>query len=91
VNQSSRLGTDGADRSSDWGKWTVRKFANRLVARAEMSVMVPVFSRAAPKPCSKTMDPMVLTPPGNPIGVSGAKNPPGRLGGSGGVSTGMLG
>ena len=54
-------GTELIQRLSHLGIRTVAKLANRMAARVGKSVMAPVFSRVPSKPCSKTMNCMVLT------------------------------
>ena len=54
------FGTELIQRLSHLGIRTVAKLANRVAARIGRSLMVPVFIGRPPKPCSKTMNCMVL-------------------------------
>ena len=54
----------------------MRKLANKVLARVARSVIVPVFSRVAPKPCSKCMDRGLLHRRGDRGRVGVALAPP---------------
>ena len=67
-------GSGHVHRRPHLGIRTVAKLANKVVANGARSVMVHVFSRADPNPCSKTMNSMVLAAVGEPSGVSDASS-----------------
>jgi hypothetical protein len=58
----------------------VRKLASNMAARADESLVMPVFSRTAWKYCSKCIVRMVLAAVRIPSGVSDAWSRPGPTG-----------